>query len=122
MWICHTATPHTVENRRRCCSRDTRKRQRSPGAAFGTTSAAANRSVGETDVRPDAVDRLRGRRPEIPARPEQVDLHALAAGPGVPKFLRVEGAFGGARPDIASLRCIAAVKVEARTSPRGEVS
>src|SRR3954452_21992897 len=71
--------------------------KRPPGAAFGTTTAAANRSVGETDVRPDAVDRLRGRRPEIPARPEQVDLHALAAGPGVPKFLRVEGALGGAR-------------------------
>src|SRR6476660_3287827 len=56
-----------------------------------TTTAAANRSVGETDVCPDGVDRLRRRRPEIPARPEQVDLHALAGSPGVPRFLRVEG-------------------------------
>src|SRR6185436_8878327 len=110
-----------------------------PGATFRTTTAAANRSVGETDVRPHAVDRLCRRRPEIPARPEQVDLHALAAGPGVPKFgsrapladpasslsgmprcqLKITGR---TCPDIASLRCIAAVKVEARTSPRGEVS
>jgi hypothetical protein len=60
-------------------------------------TAAANRSVRETDVRPHAVDRLRGRCPEIPAGAEQVDLHALAAGPGVPKLLRVERALGGAR-------------------------
>src|SRR3954466_7233820 len=58
---------------------------KTPGAASGTTTAAANRSVGETDVRPDGVDRLRRRRPEVPIGTEQVDLHALAAGPGMPK-------------------------------------
>src|SRR5713101_9799325 len=61
------------------------------------STARTNQSRGEADTRPNRLDRLADCRPKVPLRAEQVDLHLLAAGPGMPEFRRVEGALYGAR-------------------------
>src|SRR5262245_42283574 len=58
--------------------------------------ATTNHSRRDTDARAEPLDRLRRRRPEVPFWVKQVDLHRLAARPGVPELLRVERALGGA--------------------------
>src|SRR5262249_27655504 len=65
-------------------------------------AAAANQLRRDADARANSLDRLARGGPEIPLRAEQVDLHSLAACPGVPEFLRVERAFGGGR-DLVEL-------------------
>src|SRR5436190_24014218 len=51
----------------------------------------------DADTRANRLDRLARRGPEVPGRAEQVDLHPLAARPGVPELLRVERALGSTR-------------------------
>jgi hypothetical protein len=59
--------------------------------------SGTNHSGGNPDACPHRRDRIAGRGPKIPGRAEQVDLHRLAARPGVPELLRVERPLGGAR-------------------------
>src|SRR5215468_4417217 len=69
---------------------------RTPHASTTSISAGTNHSRADADARTDLGQRPTRLGPEVPIWAKQVDLHLLAARPGVPELLRIERARGRA--------------------------